>query len=78
MNQENAKTFTIDSKEVTTKEVIEIVAPSKKEKVILTVTKKHFFDPCKNKVVTDQTIHRARYRLGGKDDRERDKTGSRT
>lgn len=50
--------------DVKTKEVIEIKVPDKNEKVVITITKRTFYDPVKNKIITDQTVHRAKYRLG--------------
>jgi hypothetical protein len=49
--------------DVTTKETIELEVPSKRQKIVITITKRHFYDPIKKKVVSDQVVHRARYSL---------------
>jgi len=56
----------IEEMDVTTRDVIELVAPEKLEKVVITITRKKYYDSVKKKVVTDQTVHRAKYRLGKK------------
>lgn len=50
--------------DVTTKETMEIKVPEKNQKVVITITKRTFYDPIKEKIITDQTVHRARYRIG--------------
>ncbi len=45
--------------DVTTEEVIEIKVPEKSEKAVITITKRTFYDPIKEKIITDQTVHRA-------------------
>jgi hypothetical protein len=57
--------------DVTTKEVIEIRVPQKNQKVIITITKRTFYDPVKEKIITDQTVHRARYRIGRNSTKEK-------
>lgn len=52
--------------DVTTQETVEMHAPSLRQKIIITITKRHYYDPMKNKVVTDQVLHKARYSLAKK------------
>jgi len=60
------RNISVQDLDVTTKEVIELEVPSKRQKIVITVTKRHFYDPIKKKVVSDQVIHRARYSLNKK------------
>ena len=63
LDKEYSKEYSIEDKEITTKESIMIEVPKMRQKVRITVTKKHFYDSKKKKMVTDQVIHRARYSL---------------
>ena len=44
--------------------IIEIEVPSLKQKVVLTITRVSRIDPIRKKLVTDQTIHKAKCQLG--------------
>lgn len=59
-------TIPIEELDLTTREIIELVVPEKQQKVVLTITRRKYFDPFKKKVITDQVVHRAKYRLGRK------------
>lgn len=63
LDKEYSREYSIENKEITTKESIVIEVPNLMQKVKITVTKKHFYDSNKKKMVTDQIIHRARYSL---------------
>jgi hypothetical protein len=67
------KTETINEFEFTTKETITLEAPTQSQKVVITITKKHYYDPFKNKVITDQVVHKAKYRLNNKNEKKGEK-----
>ena len=60
------KQINLSDLDVSTQEIIEIKVPDKNQKIILTITKRTFYDPQKEKIVTDQVVHRAKYRIGSK------------
>jgi len=66
METTEQRTMGIQDFDITTKETINIEVPEKSQKVVLTITKRHYFDPKKNKIVSDQVVHRAKYRVGRK------------
>jgi hypothetical protein len=63
LKREKLEQVVIRNSEITTIDIIELYIPTKKQKLIITVTKRHSYDKEKKKIVTDQTIHRARYSL---------------
>jgi len=63
--------------DVTLKEAIELEVPDKNQKVVITVTKRHYYDTVKNKVITDQVVHRAKYRVGKKRKKKKGDTNAR-
>lgn len=56
--------------DIITKEHIEMVVPGQSKKIVLTITRRRYVDPFKKKLVTDQSVHRATYRLGRKKQRD--------
>jgi len=72
------KELMLDEHELTFVDYIEIEVPSLKQRVRVTITKTHTYDPEKCKIVKDQVVHRARYCLNTvkKNDRKGDKEGS--
>lgn len=56
----------IQDVDIVTKERIELVVLGQEKKVVLTITRRRFIDPFKMKLITDQSVHRAVYRLGRK------------
>ena len=47
--------------DVTRKDIIEIEVPKKKRRLVLTITKRHYLDREKKKIITDQILHKAVY-----------------
>ncbi len=66
MESTNKRTMSAQDFDVTTKQSIELKLPGKKQKVVITITKRHYYDPIKKKIVTDQVVHRAKFRIGKK------------
>jgi len=66
MTNTKQRPLSVQDFDVTVKEAIELEVPDKKQKVVITVTKRHYYDPKKKKVITDQVVHRAKYRVGRK------------
>jgi hypothetical protein len=53
----------VEGNTIVSKGIIELEVPSKKQRIVITVTKKQYLDSEKKKMITDQVIHRARYSL---------------
>lgn len=66
MQDTKQRPLSVQDFDVTIKEAIELEIPNKKQKVVITITKRHYYDPQKKKVITDQVVHRARYSVGKK------------
>jgi hypothetical protein len=62
----NQQTISTQDFDITTTEKINLEAPKFKQKIILTITRRHYYDPAKHKIITDQILHRARYSLNKK------------
>ncbi|MFT4302955.1 MAG: hypothetical protein ACMXYG_00155 [Candidatus Woesearchaeota archaeon] len=61
MDCKTQKNISLNDLDFTTKETIEIEAPEKKQRIVITITKRHYYDQIKRKVITDQVVHKARY-----------------
>lgn len=47
--------------DVTRKDTIEFEVPGKSRRIVINISKRHYFDPVKQKIITDQTLHKAVY-----------------
>ena len=63
LREKNQREVYLNDTDIVTKEVIEIEVPEKKQRVRLTLTRKRFYDPVKQKIITESTVHRARFSL---------------
>ncbi|MCB9359635.1 hypothetical protein H6503_06915 [Candidatus Woesearchaeota archaeon] len=61
MESTEQRNISVNDLDVTTKESIEIEVPDMKQRIVVTITKRHYYDPMKKKVITDQVVHKARY-----------------